>query len=93
MGASSIQCTYANCYQRFDSVEAMKKHKAKMADKVDGIHDSYCKRCDEDCPDDTEYFIHQLQSKKHMPCPACGVEFKSEGGRARHVSIVGLATI
>lgn len=71
----------------------MKKHKAKMADKVDGIHDFYCKRCDVDSADDTEYMIHQLTSQKHIACPACGVEFKSEGGRNRHVEIVSTENI
>lgn len=56
-----IECTYENCYRRFDSVESMKKHKAK-----DPAHcDFYCNKCDEDCNDDTEYLIHQIISPKH----------------------------
>ncbi|KAK5085222.1 hypothetical protein LTR05_004502 [Lithohypha guttulata] len=81
--ADNIRCTFEGCYQRFASVEAMKKHKAKMQEKGDDIHDFYCKKCDEDCADDIEFFIHQIQSPRH----ACGLEFKSEGGRDRHVGI------
>lgn len=57
-----IQCTFEECYQLFDTVEAMKKHKAKADDEV---HEHYCKKCDEDCEDDIAYLIHQIQSRKH----------------------------
>lgn len=88
MGVSEIKCTFDDCYQRFSSVEAMKKHKAKMAIKVDGIHDFYCKKCDQDSSDDLDYLIHQIESQKHIACPVCGREFQSEGGRSIHVQTV-----
>lgn len=57
-----IRCTFEDCYLRFDTVEAMKKHKARATDQ---IHEFYCKKCDEDCEDDIAYLIHQIQSRKH----------------------------
>lgn len=63
--ADKIECTFQDCYQRFASVDAMRKHKAKMSEKGDDIHDFYCKKCDEDCSDDVERLIHQISSPKH----------------------------
>lgn len=62
MASSKIRCTFEGCYQVFDTVEAMKKHKKKTNDD---IHDFYCDRCDEDYEDDIAYLIHQIQNRKH----------------------------
>lgn len=43
----------------------MKAHKAGAAKVSDKIHDFYCRKCDEDCVDDAELFMHQLLSHKH----------------------------
>lgn len=68
-----IKCTYDKCFQRFASVEAMTKHKVAASKKNPGddIHDFYCKKCDENCEDDNEYFIHQLTApaSKHSRLP------------------------
>lgn len=55
-----VRCTYESCYRHFENEVQMRKHKAK-----DKSHDFYCKKCDEDCEDDTEYLIHQLTSPRH----------------------------
>ncbi|EXJ84839.1 hypothetical protein A1O3_05513 [Capronia epimyces CBS 606.96] len=74
-----IKCTYENCFKHFSSKEAMISHKRK-----DPNH-SYCALCDVDCDDDMLLFIHQLGSSAHICCPVCAQEFKSTGGRDRHV--------
>lgn len=84
MESDKISCTYEGCYQVFDTVESMKKHKHRADDN---IHAFYCKQCDEDCEDDVDELIHKIQSRKHIVCPVCGKDFQSEGGRDRHVGI------
>lgn len=68
--AKPIKCTYKDCYRRFDTVAAMKKHKVK-----DAAHDFYCKKCDEDCTDDIKYLLHQILSPKHSAhCYPCNFD-------------------
>ncbi|EXJ94427.1 hypothetical protein A1O1_02822 [Capronia coronata CBS 617.96] len=74
-----IKCTYEDCFRHFSSREAMIAHKTK-----DPNH-SYCALCDVDCGDDMLLFIHQLGTSAHICCPVCAQEFKSAGGRDRHV--------
>ncbi|OJJ37583.1 hypothetical protein ASPWEDRAFT_67784 [Aspergillus wentii DTO 134E9] len=77
-GQQKVQCTYADCPALFSSIQAMKKHKAQ------GEHD-YCSRCDEDFEDEERLLIHKIKSNKHIVCPICGVDFRSEGGRDGHI--------
>ncbi|OAP65758.1 hypothetical protein AYL99_01730 [Fonsecaea erecta] len=76
-----IKCTYEECPKRFDTHQAMIRHKER-----DPNH-SYCKRCDIDCQDDMFLFIHQLGSPAHICCPICGCEFKSSAARDNHMEI------
>lgn len=50
-----IKCTYANCYQRFDTAKEMKRHK-KYGDEHD-----YCHLCDQDFEDWDEWAAHNAQ--------------------------------
>lgn len=74
-----VECTYPNCHQKFDTIKLMKKHK-KFAPEHD-----YCSTCDVDCRNDNELHIHKLMSSRHIACPICAMEFKSEGGREVHL--------
>ena len=77
-----IKCTYEDCFKRFTSDQAMRKHKIKDTDHF------YCKRCDVDCEDDMSYLIHQIVSAKHIACPECGAEFEGSSARDLHVDAV-----
>ncbi|GES60038.1 C2H2 finger domain protein [Aspergillus terreus] len=74
-----VRCTYRDCNRFFPSGKEMKKHK-----KDDPEHE-YCSRCDEDFDDDEHLLIHKIKSDKHVVCPICGLEFRSEGGRDGHI--------
>lgn len=77
-----VKCTYEDCFKRFKTEEAMKKHKTKDPDHF------YCKRCDHDCEDDMDYLYHQIVSYKHIACPQCGTEFEGSAARDAHVETV-----
>lgn len=62
----------------------MKKHK-----EAEPLHD-YCAKCDLDFEDEERHLIHKLQlENKHIVCPICGIDFRSEGGRDAHIRQVG----
>jgi hypothetical protein len=79
-----VKCTYKDCYESFDSVEVMKKHK-KHSDEHD-----YCYKCDLDCVDFTSFALHKIikPDKHNYACRVCGDEFKSKSGYARHTELV-----
>lgn len=62
-GPQTIACTYKECQHRFENDKLMRKHKKREAEG--GSHPFYCSKCDFDATDDTEKFIHQLESPKH----------------------------
>ncbi|BDD55272.1 hypothetical protein MAP00_000810 [Monascus purpureus] len=80
-----VRCTYSDCPEVFASVREMKAHKIR-----DPEHD-YCRRCDLDFEDEERLLLHKLkmntieQRNDHIACPICGVDFKSDGGRAFHI--------
>ncbi|ODM19497.1 hypothetical protein SI65_04481 [Aspergillus cristatus] len=75
-----IPCTYDDCKFLFASVEEMRKHK-----EMEPLHD-YCAKCDIDFEDEERHLIHKLQAEnKHIVCPICGIDFRSEGGRDAHI--------
>ncbi|KAI9037860.1 putative C2H2 finger domain protein [Aspergillus affinis] len=76
---SKIRCTYRSCNLFFDSLIEMKRHKI-----VEAEHD-YCRVCDEDFVDEEHLLIHKISSDKHIVCPICGMEYRSEGGRDGHI--------
>lgn len=80
--SGKIKCTYEDCFKHFKTELAMKKHKEKDPDHF------YCKRCNVDCEDDTEFLIHQIISPKHIACPTCGAEFEGDSARDIHVEVV-----
>ncbi|KAK5947541.1 hypothetical protein PMZ80_001694 [Knufia obscura] len=94
--ANKIKCTFENCYQRFSSVEAMRKHKDKAKDDV---HDFYCKKCDEDCTDDSSAQPVELSSRakvdeivtlshrqrQKLKCPGCNEMFTDASGLMGHI--------
>lgn len=72
-----VPCTYEDCRFWFDSENEMKRHKASQHD--------YCSRCDQDFENEECLLIHKIKSTKHIVCPLCGGEFRSEGGRDLHI--------
>lgn len=82
---SMVRCTYSDCPEVFASVREMKAHKIR-----DPEHD-YCRRCDLDFEDEERLLLHKLkmntieQRDDHIACPICGIDFKSDGGRAFHI--------
>ncbi|KAL1979360.1 hypothetical protein VTN96DRAFT_6098 [Rasamsonia emersonii] len=76
-GRDRVPCTYEDCRFYFDSEKEMKRHKASQHD--------YCSRCDEDFENEECLLIHKIKSTKHIVCPLCGGEFRSEGGRDLHI--------
>lgn len=85
--SGKIKCTYEDCFKHFKTELAMKKHKEKDPDHF------YCKRCNVDCEDDTEFLIHQIISPKHLACPTCGAEFDGNAARDLHVEVVSLSCV
>ena len=76
-------CTFPDCPKIFKTKKDLIRH--KIAD--DEGHD-YCKTCDMDFKDDESHHLHKLGSDKHVCCPICSEDFKSEGGRDRHFTQV-----
>ncbi|KAK2785194.1 hypothetical protein FQN51_003937 [Onygenales sp. PD_10] len=73
-----IPCTIQGCKETFASEKLMKRH------KLDTIDHEYCRRCDMDFDDEVEFLYHKIKSSKHIACPICGIEFKSQGGQDIH---------
>ncbi|KAH8429479.1 putative C2H2 finger domain protein [Aspergillus melleus] len=76
---SKVPCTFPGCSLIFDSPNEMIRHKI-----LEPYHE-YCKRCYEDFPDEERLLIHKMRSSKHIVCPICGSEYRSEGGRDAHI--------
>lgn len=78
-----VKCTYDDCYESFDTVATMKRHK-KYSD-----HD-YCHKCDEDFPDFEAFAFHKILKPDvhNKACRVCGDEFKSVSGMRRHIELV-----
>ncbi|KAL5119616.1 hypothetical protein ACEQ8H_002462 [Pleosporales sp. CAS-2024a] len=78
-----VRCTFEGCYQSFDTVKLMKRHKKYTDD-----HD-YCHVCDKDFSDFASYTFHKItEPDKHgKACRVCGDEFKSEAGLKRHIDL------
>lgn len=79
-----IECTYADCYESFDTERQMKSHK-KHSDEHE-----YCHKCDEDFEDFEAFAFHKILAplKHDKACRLCGDEFKSVSGHRRHVEMV-----
>lgn len=73
-------CPHKGCPQRFNEKKSLNVHK-------DSEHD-YCMPCDLDFEDDEALHIHKMSSARHIVCPICGIDFKSEPGRDRHTKQV-----
>lgn len=82
----NVPCTFDDCPRRFSSVEEMKKHKDNEPEH------EYCRRCDLDFEDEVRFLIHKIRDGKHIACPVCGIEFRSEGGRDGHIRQVSVFT-
>ena len=79
-------CINENCTVGFDTARALKMHK-------DECHD-YCRACNLDFEDMNALHIHKLLTwEKHIVCPLCSDDFKSTGGRDRHIQQVSLFPI
>ncbi|KAE8406790.1 hypothetical protein BDV37DRAFT_280400 [Aspergillus pseudonomiae] len=76
---NKVHCTYPLCKLVFKSEGEMKQHKT-----FDNEHE-YCAQCDEDFEDEERLLIHKIKSVKHIVCPVCGIEFRSDGGRNAHI--------
>lgn len=79
VAARPFTCTFAGCIKIFKTQKELIKH--KIAD--DEGHD-YCTLCDLDFQDDESLHLHKLATDKHICCPICSEDFRSEGGRDRH---------
>lgn len=77
---SEFPCPYKDCTLGFSKLKDLKSHKS---DKH-----YYCKRCDVDCEDDEDLLHHKVASDNHICCHECGENFRSEGGRDRHLKLV-----
>lgn len=73
---SPFPCTYEDCTRGFVKERDMKRHK-------DEDHD-WCRVCNEDCENDEALLFHKIDSTRHICCPICGEDFRSEAGRDRH---------
>ncbi|KAL3478690.1 hypothetical protein BJX99DRAFT_256340 [Aspergillus californicus] len=74
-----IPCSYRSCKFEFKTINEMKRHKNTYPDH------EYCPKCDEDYDTEEQLLIHMIKSDKHIVCPICGNEFRSEGGRDGHI--------
>lgn len=75
-----VACTFDDCSRLFLSVEEMRSHK-----ESEPLHD-YCDRCDMDFENEERFLIHKIMTaSKHIVCPICGIDFRSEGGRDAHI--------
>lgn len=81
-------CTFPGCVKIFKSKKDLVKH--KIADEEG--HD-YCKVCDLDFQNDESLHLHKVASEKHICCPICSEDFKSEGGRDRHCTQVNASQL
>ncbi|KAH7380369.1 hypothetical protein DE146DRAFT_625149 [Phaeosphaeria sp. MPI-PUGE-AT-0046c] len=79
----AIKCTYADCYESFDTEAAMKRHK-KYSDEHD-----YCHKCDVDCATFEDLAYHKITAPDEhgQACRVCGDEFKSISGLKRHIEL------
>lgn len=75
----TVLCTFPDCPCRFNTIGEMKKHKSCAPEH------EYCARCDEDFENEERHLIHKIKSNKHIVCPICSVDFRSEGGRDGHI--------
>ncbi|KYG41345.1 hypothetical protein M433DRAFT_8022 [Acidomyces richmondensis BFW] len=90
-----IECTKADCHQRFHTVKDMKRHKVNDPDHF------YCKKCNVDCKDWVALTQHKVsvmapwldprakhpddeRGPLHITCEFCGMDFQSFGGRRSH---------
>ena len=75
-------CPYKGCHDGFKTSGGLKAH-------MKGVHD-YCGLCNIPFADDDEYLQHRIKSERHMTCPFCGEDFRSESGCLRHIRQVCL---
>lgn len=80
--SKSHPCPYDNCLLGFDNITALIRHKTERHD--------YCKKCSMDFKDFQDYLNHKIESSEHITCPVCGEDFRSSGGRDKHIITVGL---
>lgn len=80
----NVPCTFDDCPHLFRTIYEMKRHK-----ESDPEHE-YCSRCDMDFEDDMRFLVHKLRGEKHIACPVCGLDFRSEGGRDGHIRQVSV---
>ena len=79
--SKNFPCNNEHCAAGFDTARGLKSHK-------DQFHD-FCKVCNLDFENATEYHIHKLEEwEKHSTCPLCSEDFGSIGGRDRHIKLV-----
>ena len=74
---SKFPCTYEKCTHGFMNKKAFKDHKEEEHD--------YCRVCDEDYDDGEQLLKHKMNSDNHICCGVCGIDFRSEAGRDKHV--------
>jgi DNA-directed RNA polymerase subunit RPC12/RpoP len=77
------RCSYEHCLYTSDNLKTVQRHKKDTHD--------YCRRCDIDFRSWEEFHLHKMESDRHIACPECGEEFRTSGGRERHVLLVVLA--
>ncbi|KAI9801603.1 MAG: hypothetical protein M1825_003282 [Sarcosagium campestre] len=73
------RCSFPNCVASFETAAQLKRH------KVSDPNHEYCQICDVDFKDEKAFLVHKLEeTEKHIACPICGDNFRSEGGRDFH---------
>ncbi len=74
---SNFPCTYEKCTRGFLNKKSFKDHKEE--------EHSYCRVCDEDYDNEEQLLKHKMTSDNHICCSVCGLDFRSEAGRDKHV--------
>ncbi|KAF2102392.1 hypothetical protein NA57DRAFT_71391 [Rhizodiscina lignyota] len=75
-------CTFKGCYASFETEGELKRHKRNNDE-----HD-YCEIHNKDFESWDELVLHKAvgeDSKDHITCQWCGMDFGSQGGRERHI--------
>lgn len=77
---TKFPCPHDSCGLGFSDLKALRNHRKNQHE--------YCSICDLDFIDFKEHIDHKMRSDRHITCPVCGEDFRSEGGRDRHIYVM-----
>ena len=81
--SKKFPCNHEYCMASYRTAIDLQDHKEEFHE--------FCKKCDLDFENGDLYHLHKLEAwKKHITCPLCSEDFKSSGGRDRHIKQVSL---